>query len=59
MAFCARYGSLEYLVMLFGVTNTPAIFMDLMNRIFMQYLDKFDVVFLDDILVYSCNMAEH
>jgi hypothetical protein len=58
-AFYTRYGLYEYTVMSFGLTNTPAYFMYLMNKVFMQYLDKFVVVFIDDILVFSKMEEEH
>jgi hypothetical protein len=58
-AFTTRYGLLEYLVMSFGLTNAPAHFMYLMNSIFMLELDKFVVVFIDDILVYLKSMEKH
>ncbi|WVZ84419.1 hypothetical protein U9M48_031456, partial [Paspalum notatum var. saurae] len=58
-AFSTRYGLYEYLVMSFGLTNAPAFFMYLMNSVFMNELDKFVVVFIDDILVYSKNEKEH
>ncbi|WP_424955321.1 reverse transcriptase family protein, partial [Enterobacter hormaechei] len=58
-AFCTRYGLFEFLVMPFGVTNAPAIFMDLINRVFRPYLDKFIIVFIDDILIYSKTPEDH
>jgi hypothetical protein len=58
-AFSMRYGLYEYLVMSFGLTNAPAHFMYLMNSVFMLELDKFVMVFIDDILVYSKSMADH
>jgi hypothetical protein len=58
-AFTTRYGLLEYLVMSFGLMNAPAHFMYLMNFIFMLELDKFVVVFIDDILVYLKSMEKH
>jgi hypothetical protein len=59
MAFTTRYGLFEYLVMSFGLMNAPAHFMYLMNSIFMPELDKFVMVFIDDILVYLKGMEEH
>ena len=58
-AFRMRYGHYEYTVMPFGVTNAPGVFMEYMNRIFHAYLDRFVVVFIDDILVYSKTEEEH
>jgi hypothetical protein len=58
-AFITRYGSYEYMVISFGLTNAPAYFMYLMNKVFMEYLDKFMVVFIDDILIFSKNEEEH
>jgi hypothetical protein len=57
--FSTRYGLYEYLVMSFGLTNAPARFMYLMNSLFMSKLDKFIVVFIDNILIYSKNEEEH
>ena len=58
-AFVTCYGLYEYMVISFGLTNAPAYFMYLMNKVFMEYLDKFVVVFIDDILVFSKDEEEH
>jgi hypothetical protein len=58
-AFVSRYSLYEYTVMSFGLTNALAYFMYLMNNVFMEYLDKFVMVFIDDILVYSRSEEEH
>ncbi|GKF62126.1 putative reverse transcriptase domain-containing protein, partial [Tanacetum coccineum] len=57
--FRTRYGHYEFQVMLFGLTNAPVVFMDLMNRVCKLYLDKFIIVFIDDILIYSKTKGEH
>jgi hypothetical protein len=59
MAFSTRYGLYEFMVMSFGLTNAPAYFMNLMNKVFMEYHDRFIMVFIDDILIYSKNDSDH
>jgi hypothetical protein len=59
MAFSTRYGLYEFTVMSFGLTNVPSYFMNMMNKVFMEYLDKFVVVFIDHILIYSKDDEEH
>ncbi|KAA0055429.1 ty3-gypsy retrotransposon protein [Cucumis melo var. makuwa] len=58
-AFHSRYGHYEFIVMSFGWTNAPTVFMNLMNRVFREFLDTFVIVFIDDILIYSKTEAEH
>ena len=59
IAFVTRYGQFEFTVMSFGLTNAPAYFMNLMNKVFMDELDKFVVVFIDNILIYSKSVQVH
>ncbi len=58
-SFRTRYGAFEYLVMPFGLMNAPATFQNFMNDVFREYLDRFMIVYLDDILIYSSNISEH
>ena len=57
--YVTRYGSYEFLVMPFGLTNAPAIFCNLMNDVFYEFVDRFIVVYLDDIVIYSESLKDH
>ena len=57
--FVSRYGHYEYTVVPYGLTNAPGVFMNLMNKLFMKYLDEFVVVFIDDVLIFSKSKEEH
>jgi hypothetical protein len=59
MTFVTRYGQYEFIVMSFRLTNAPTFFMNLMNKVFMEELDKLVAVFIDDILIYSKSQEEH
>jgi hypothetical protein len=59
IAFVTRYGHYEFTIVSFELTNAPTYFMNMMNRVFMEELDKFVVVFINDILVYSATAEEH
>jgi hypothetical protein len=58
-AFSTRYGLYEFTIMSFGLTNAPSYFMNLMDKVFMEYLNRFVVVFIDDILIYSKSDSDH
>jgi hypothetical protein len=59
MTYVTQYSSFEFLVMPFGLTNAPATFCNLINNIFYDYIDKFVIVYLDDIVVYSESLVDH